>query len=82
MGAGVILLPHFPLLKIMYFSQVANGMLLPVILIVMLRLINNRQLMGSYVNSRFFNVVAWATSAVMILLTVTLVVAQTLGWGG
>ena len=79
-GAGVILLPHFPLLKIMYFSQVANGMLLPVILIYMLRLINNRELMGDRVNSRFFNAVAWITSIVMILLTVALVVAQSLGW--
>jgi NRAMP (natural resistance-associated macrophage protein)-like metal ion transporter len=79
-GAGVILIPHFPLLKIMYFSQVANGMLLPVILIYMLRLINNRDLMGRYVNSRFFNVVAWVTSVVMILLTLALVVSQTFGW--
>jgi len=80
-GAGVILLPHFPLLKIMFFSQVANGMLLPVILIVMLRLINNRQLMGGYVNSRFFNGVAWVTTGVMIALTVALVVVQIAGWG-
>ncbi len=79
-GAGVILIPHFPLLKVMYFSQVANGMLLPLILIFMLKLINDRSIMGDKVNSPLFNVIAWTASAVMILLTLALVVSQVMGW--
>ena len=74
-----MLLPHFPLLKVMYFSQVANGMLLPLILIFMLRLINNRTLMGSHVNGPVFNVIAWTAVVVLVALTVWLVAAQLFG---
>lgn len=69
-GAGVILLPNLPLIKISILSQVVNGMVLPFILIFMLRLINNKDLMGEHVNTRSFNVIAWITVVVMIGLTV------------
>jgi Mn2+/Fe2+ NRAMP family transporter len=72
-GAAVILLPRFPLLKMLVLSQVLNGVLLPFVLIFMLLLINKTSLMGKYVNSRFFNWVAWATASVMIVLSVLLV---------
>ena len=69
-GAGVILWPNLPLVKITILSQVVNGAVLPFVLIAMLLLINKRDLMGRYTNSRFFNVVAWVTTVVMIVLTV------------
>jgi Mn2+/Fe2+ NRAMP family transporter len=72
-GAAVILLPRFPLLKMLVLSQVLNGVLLPFVLIFMLLLINKTSLMGVYVNSRFFNWVAWGTASVMIVLSVLLV---------
>src|SRR5499427_1142921 len=72
-GAAVILLPRFPLLKIPVLSQVLNGVLLPFVLIFMLRLINKTHLMGTYVNTRFFNWVAWGTAGVMIVLSVLLI---------
>jgi NRAMP (natural resistance-associated macrophage protein)-like metal ion transporter len=72
-GAAVILLPRFPLLKIPVLSQVFNGVLLPFVLVFMLLLINKASLMGKYVNSRFFNWVAWSTAGVMIVLSVLLV---------
>jgi len=75
-GAGVILLPNAPLIKIMYLSQTINGMLLPVVLIIMLRLINDASIMGEYVNSKRMNVIAWFTVAVLILLTVLLLVTS------
>lgn len=75
-GAGVILLPNAPLIKIMYLSQTINGMLLPVVLVIMLRLINDASIMGEYVNSKRMNVVAWFTVAVMIVLTVMLLVTS------
>jgi Mn2+/Fe2+ NRAMP family transporter len=68
-GAGVILWPNLPLVKITILSQVVNGAVLPFVLIAMLLLINKRELMGRYTNSRFFNIVAWVTTAIMILLT-------------
>lgn len=74
LGAGFVLIPRAPLLLIMYLSQVANGILLPLVLIFMLALINNTSLMGGYRNSRTFNAIAWAAVAVTIVLTLALVV--------
>jgi Mn2+/Fe2+ NRAMP family transporter len=71
-GAGVILIPNLNLVKISILSQVVNGVVLPFVLIFMLLLVNRKELMGEYVNSKIFNVVAWGTTAVMIALT--------LGW--
>jgi NRAMP (natural resistance-associated macrophage protein)-like metal ion transporter len=68
-GAGVILWPHLPLVKITILSQVVNGAVLPFVLIAMLLLINKRELMGRHINSRFFNIVAWLTTVIMIILT-------------
>ncbi len=69
-GAGVILIPGFPYFEVIVFSQVLNGIALPFVLVFMVLLINKRELMGEYVNSRFFNIVAWATTAVLIILTI------------
>ncbi len=72
-GAGVILTPNLPLIKISVLSQVVNGTVLPFVLIFMLLLINKKELMGEYVNSRLFNVIAWGSTAIMIGLTAALV---------
>jgi Mn2+/Fe2+ NRAMP family transporter len=72
LGAAVVLIPNFPLIKVIIGSQVLNGVLLPVVLIFMLRLINRHELMGEYTNSRWFNVVAWLTAIIVISLSVTL----------
>ncbi|MGI9102381.1 MAG: Nramp family divalent metal transporter [Terriglobales bacterium] len=69
-GAGVILLPNFPYIKVILFSQVLNGIALPFVLIFMLLLINKKELMGKYTNSRFYNVVAWGTTVVLIALSI------------
>ncbi len=73
-GASIVLLPHSPLLAIIFYSQVLNGALLPAILVLMLILINNRRLMGKYVNGAAFNVIAWGTVAIVGLLTIVSVV--------
>src|SRR5271163_1237670 len=74
-GAGIILIPKAPLLKILVLSQVANGVWLPVVLIFILLLINRKDLMGEHVNSWGFNIVAWGMSIIMIVLTIVLVYA-------
>ena len=71
-GAGVVLLPHAPLWKILIFSQVGNGIWLPVVVIFILLLVNRRDLMGEYVNTATFNTVAWVTAVAMIVLTLIL----------
>src|SRR3989338_2045968 len=74
-SAGAVLFPQFPLLKIMIFSQVINGILLPFILIFMLLLINKNDLMGEYKNGRVFNIISWITAVILIGLTITLLVS-------
>jgi NRAMP (natural resistance-associated macrophage protein)-like metal ion transporter len=72
-GAGVVLFPNFPLVKMILLSQVINGGLLPFILIFMILLINRQKLMHEWTNSRFYNFVAWTSVALMIGLTMALV---------
>ncbi len=69
-GAGLVLIPNAPLVGIIFYSQVLNGVLLPVVLVLMLLLINRPRLMGAYVNNFAFNAIAWATVAIVGLLTV------------
>ena len=68
-GGAVVLIPGLPLVKIAVLSQVVNGVVLPFVLIFMLLLINKKDLMGEYINSPLFDVIAWATTVVMIVLT-------------
>src|SRR6266849_6702147 len=78
-GAGVVLVPNFPLFHVMVLSQVANGVLRPFVLIFVLLLINDRELMGAYTNSRWYNITSWITVGVMIVLTIAMVIAQARG---
>jgi NRAMP (natural resistance-associated macrophage protein)-like metal ion transporter len=69
LGAGIILIPGIPLFPVMYISQVINGLALPVILIFMLLLINNKKLMGEYTSKRGYNVVSWVTVGLLVALS-------------
>jgi NRAMP (natural resistance-associated macrophage protein)-like metal ion transporter len=71
-GAGVVMFPAFPLVRMILLSQVVNGVLLPIVLIFMIILINKRDLMQEWVNSRWYNLVSWTTVVVMIGLTLAL----------
>jgi len=73
LGAGIILWPQVPLIAIMYYSQVLNGLLLPFVLVFMLLLINDRKIMGKYVNSFVMNVLSWLTVCVLIVLSLLMV---------
>jgi Mn2+/Fe2+ NRAMP family transporter len=79
LGAGIILLPRIPLFSVMYVSQIINGVVLPVILVFMLSLVNNKKLMGVYANKKAENIISYVTVGILIVLTVaylvTLIVA-------
>ena len=76
---AVILLPAHDQIPVILLSQVLNGVLLPVVLIYMLRLINRQDLMGEYCNTKPLNVIAWTTCVVTIVLTLVSAVSSILG---
>jgi len=72
--AGIIILfPNAPLIAITIWTQVINAMLLPVVLISMILMVNNRTIMGQHVNNKFQNIVGWSTTLILIILTILLV---------
>jgi len=79
-GSAVVLIPKLPYVKVIVFSQVLNGVLLPFVLYFMLKLINNKELMGKYTNSRLFNVVAYTTAVIVVGLSVVMMWQSV--WGG
>jgi Mn2+/Fe2+ NRAMP family transporter len=80
-AALVVMLPKLPLIIVMLVSQEVNGLLLPFILVFMILLVNNKRIMGSYVNSRFYNIIAWFTMLALITLSVILIVVSFLPGG-
>jgi NRAMP (natural resistance-associated macrophage protein)-like metal ion transporter len=81
-GAIVLLIPGERLIRIVLWSQVVNGLVLPFVLVFMLLLINKKELMGEYVNSHLFNAVAWATTILVAGLSIALVVGYITGKAG
>ena len=79
-GAGIILIPGVPLFPVLFLSQVLNGLLLPFVLFFVCLLINRKDLMGTYVNGRVWNAVAWGT--VLVMTGLTLVLVGTSIWPG
>jgi Mn2+/Fe2+ NRAMP family transporter len=79
-GAAFTLLPGLNLIAVMVFSQAIGGMLLPFLLIFMIRIVNDRRIMGRYVNGPVYNWLSWGTVLVVIALTVVLLVMTILGW--
>ena len=73
-SAVIILIPNAPLIPISLWSQVINGILLPVVLICMMLLVNNKKIMGVYVNKSVNNIIGWSAVIVMVGLSLTLIV--------
>ncbi|MFN8500200.1 MAG: divalent metal cation transporter, partial [Anaerolineae bacterium] len=74
LGALVTLIPGLPLFQLLVLVQVINGLLLPIELMFIMRLVNDRDIMGDYVNSRAFNLLAWGTTIVIGTLSVSLII--------
>ena len=72
LSAVIILFPNAPLIAISLWSQVINGMLLPVVLICMILLVNNKKIMGQYVNKPINNIIGWTAVIILVGLSVTL----------
>jgi Mn2+/Fe2+ NRAMP family transporter len=74
-GAAIAVIPGLPLIRVLLVTQVINGLLLPIVLFAILRLVNDRELMGAYVNGLFYNIGAWLTAAAVTLLSLLLILA-------
>ena len=74
-GACIILIPNAPLIRISFWAQVANGVLLPVVLVCMILIVNNKEVMGKYVNKPFNNIVGWSTIVILIGLSLAFFVS-------
>ena len=70
LGAFVAMIPDLPLIRVLLVTQFINGLLLPVILIAVLRLVNNKDLMGLYVNNKLYNVIAWLVAVTVSVLSI------------
>jgi len=75
-GVLVVLIPDFPLVQFSIFSQALNGILLPIVIVFMLLLINRKDLMGTHVNSHWFNAAAWLTAVIVTILSGILMFQQ------
>lgn len=75
LGAGIALWPGLSLYKVMLASQVVNGVLLPPILIFMVLIASNQSIMGQYTNSKWYNIVSWTFTVVLVTLTLLLLIS-------
>jgi Mn2+/Fe2+ NRAMP family transporter len=82
LGAALALIPGLPLIQVLVGVYVFNGVLLPIELFAILRLVTNRELMGDHVNRGFYNLLAWTIAGVVSLLSLTLIAMTVLGWFG
>jgi Mn2+/Fe2+ NRAMP family transporter len=68
-GAAIAVIPNLPLIRVLLVTQVINGLLLPIVLFAILRLVNNRELMGTQVNGPIYNVAAWLTAILVTAIS-------------
>ena len=74
LGALIAMMPGLPLIRVLIVTQVINGVLLPVILLAILRLVNNRELMGQHTNGPLYNLGAWLTAILVSALSILLII--------
>ena len=68
-GAAIAIVPNLPLIRVLLVTQVINGLLLPIVLFAVLRLVNDREVMGRYVNGPIYNFAAWLTAILVTILS-------------
>jgi len=78
-AVGIILIPNAPLIKISIWSQILNGMLLPVVLLCMMIIVNKKSIMGKYVNKPINNYIGWISVIILVILSVILMIMPIFG---
>ncbi len=82
MGAGITLIPSLPLIPLLIFAQVVNGLLLPIVLISIVRLAGSREILGRHANGKTYGAIGWITVVVVSILSAVMVMTTVLGWFG
>jgi Mn2+/Fe2+ NRAMP family transporter len=82
LAAAFVLVPGLPLIQVILGTQTLSGVPLPVVLVFLVELANDRRIMRGHTNGRIFNALAWGTTGVLIALTALLLVTSALGVGG
>lgn len=75
-GAAIAIVPNLPLIRVLLVTQVINGLLLPIVLFAVLRLVNNREVMGSHVNGPLYNIAAWLTAIIVTILSLLFILVN------
>jgi NRAMP (natural resistance-associated macrophage protein)-like metal ion transporter len=73
-GALIAVIPNLPLIRVLLVTQVINGLLLPIVLFAILRLVNNRELMGTHINGTLHNIAAWLTAIIVTALSLAFII--------
>lgn len=73
LGCLVAMIPGIPQIKLLILTQSINGILLPVILVSIVVLANNREIMGDKVNTRAMNILAYSITAIVSILSLLLI---------
>ena len=76
----IILIPNAPLIAITIWSQIINAMMLPVVIISMIIMVNNKKIMGQYTNNNFQNTVGWSTTVILVMMTIMLIISPLAGY--
>ncbi|MCR9037257.1 Nramp family divalent metal transporter [Tractidigestivibacter montrealensis] len=79
LSAGIVLIPNVDLFGVMMLAQVINGVLLPVLMVCMVLIANDKRVMGQYANGRVWTALTWFTIVVVIVLTIIMFVLQAMG---
>jgi Mn2+/Fe2+ NRAMP family transporter len=80
LAGAIVLFPQISLFKIVLYTQSLNGVLLPLIMYFLIRLVNNKELMGKYVNNRITNTIMYISIGLIVIASLVVVVGGLLGW--
>lgn len=79
LGVGITLIPGLPIIQVLIILQDLNAAMLPILLVFIILLVNNRRLMGRHVNGLIFNIISWATVIVISFLIILLLLNTIFG---
>ena len=75
-AGAIVIIPSVSLYKIVIYTQSLNAFLLPLILFFLLKITNNKELMGTYTNTKWYNYIAIAAAVMIVLASLFAVISS------